>query len=90
MIRELPPAELARWRSDDHREPPVVVDVREPWELERCSLPRDRDGVVVCQHGVRSRQVAHDLVRLGYMAVWNLTGGVAAWADQVDPAMPRY
>jgi rhodanese-related sulfurtransferase len=46
--------------------------------------------VVVCHHGVRSRQVAHYLVRLGYMAVWNLTGGMAAWADQVDPAMPRY
>ncbi|MBP8007134.1 MAG: sulfurtransferase, partial [Burkholderiales bacterium] len=39
MIRELPPAELDRWRSDNHREPPVVVDVREPWERERCSLP---------------------------------------------------
>ena len=108
MIRELPPAELARWRSDDDRQPPVVVDVREPWELERCSLPgvvhvpmrelpgrldelpRDRDVVVVCHHGVRSRQDAHYLVRLGYMAVWNLTGGMASWADQVDPAMPRY
>ncbi len=108
MIRELPPAELVRWRADDDRQPPVVVDVREPWELERCSLPgvvhvpmrelpgrldelpRDRDVVVVCHHGVRSRQVAHYLVRLGYMAVWNLTGGMAAWADQVDPAMSRY
>ena len=108
MIRDLDPAELARWRADEGRKPPLVVDVREPWEVERCALPgivhvpmrelparigelpRERDVVVVCHHGVRSRQVAHYLVRLGYMAVWSLTGGVAAWADQVDPAMPRY
>jgi rhodanese-related sulfurtransferase len=91
LIRELPPAELDRWRSDNHRELPGVVHVpmRElPGRLDE--LPRDRDVVVVCHHGVRSRQVAHYLVRLGYMAVWNLTGGMAAWADQVDPAMPRY
>ncbi len=108
MIRELAPAELARWRADELREPPVVVDVREPWELERCALPgvfhvpmrelpgrlgelpRERDVIVVCHHGVRSRQVAHYLARAGFVAVWNLTGGMAAWADQVDPAMPRY
>lgn len=108
MIRDLDPAELARWRADESREPPVVVDVREPWELERCALPgvvhvpmrelpgrlgelpRERDVVVVCHHGVRSRQVAHYLARVGFMMVWNLTGGMAAWADQVDPSMPRY
>jgi len=27
---------------------------------------------------------------VGFMMVWNLTGGMAAWADQVDPSMPRY
>ena len=71
------------------RFPDLRVPMRElPGRLDE--LPRDRDVVVVCHHGVRSRQVAHYLVRLGYMAVWNLTGGVAAWADQVDPAMPRY
>ena len=108
MIREIAPAELAVWRADGNREPPVVVDVREPWELACCALPdvvhvpmrevpgrvgelpRERDVVVVCHHGVRSLQVARYLVRLGFDTVWNLTGGMAAWADQVDPAMPRY
>ncbi len=108
MIREIAPAELARWRADRNREPPVVVDVREGWELACCALddvvhvpmrelpgrvgdlPRGRDVVVVCHHGVRSLQVARYLARLGFDAVWNLTGGMAAWADQVDPAMPRY
>jgi rhodanese-related sulfurtransferase len=30
-------AELAEWRQS--AEPPVVIDVREPWELEICALP---------------------------------------------------
>lgn len=46
--------------------------------------------VVICHHGVRSLQVAHYLSRLGFEQVFNLQGGMAAWADQVDPAMPRY
>jgi len=46
--------------------------------------------VVICHHGVRSLQVAHFLERSGFTQVLNLTGGVAAWADFVDPMMPTY
>ena len=108
MIRELAPAELCRWRADPARTAPLVVDVREPWELERCALsdsvhlpmhelparlgelPRGRDVVVVCHHGVRSRFAAQYLAGAGLGPVWNLTGGVAAWSDDVDPSLPRY
>jgi rhodanese-related sulfurtransferase len=38
LIPQLAPAELARWRADASREPPVVVDVREPWEFEYCRI----------------------------------------------------
>jgi len=34
LIPQLTPGELARWREDATREPPVLVDVREPWEFE--------------------------------------------------------
>lgn len=108
MIRDLAPSELLRWRADAERRAPAVVDVREPWELERCALsdvihvpmhelparlgelPRDRELVVVCHHGVRSRLAATFLARSGFAQVWNLAGGMAAWAEDVDPAMPRY
>jgi len=53
-------------------------------------LDPDADTVVVCHHGVRSLQVALFLERNGFSAVSNLSGGVAAWADAVDPTMPRY
>jgi rhodanese-related sulfurtransferase len=53
-------------------------------------LPRTSDIVVVCHHGARSLQVATYLAQSGFGHVHNLSGGIAAWADQVDSSMPRY
>lgn len=53
-------------------------------------LDPDAEIVVICHHGARSAQVCMFLERQGFPRVVNLTGGVAAWAAQVDPAMPRY
>jgi rhodanese-related sulfurtransferase len=52
----------------------------------------DEDGpiVCICHHGARSMSVAAFLERNGFAQVINLTGGVHAWALQVDPAMPTY
>jgi rhodanese-related sulfurtransferase len=53
-------------------------------------LDRDADIVAVCHHGARSFQVAMFLEQQGFPRVCNLYGGLAAWAQQVDPAMPTY
>lgn len=53
-------------------------------------LDPDADIVVICHHGGRSAQVCMFLERQGFAQVINLAGGVAAWAAQVDPAMPQY
>lgn len=53
-------------------------------------LPDDREIVCICHHGARSMQVASFLERNGFDKVTNLTGGVHAWAVQVDPSMPKY
>lgn len=53
-------------------------------------LAADAETVVICHHGVRSMHVARFLEAQGFAAIHNLTGGVAAWADEVDPAMRRY
>lgn len=50
----------------------------------------DREIVCICHHGARSMQVAAFLERNGFSNVTNLTGGVHAWAVQVDPSMPKY
>lgn len=46
--------------------------------------------VVICHHGVRSARICMFLEHQGFQKVHNLAGGVAAWADRVDPAMPQY
>jgi len=56
----------------------------------RTELPEDRPLVLVCHHGNRSQQAAMWLLRNGFTDVHNLSGGVEAWAQDVDPAMPRY
>ncbi len=46
--------------------------------------------VVICHHGIRSRQVAMYLEHQGFTNVINMEGGMAAWARDVDPDMPTY
>ena len=46
--------------------------------------------VCICHHGARSMQVARFLCQNGFENVINLTGGVHAWAIDVDPAMATY
>jgi rhodanese-related sulfurtransferase len=46
--------------------------------------------VCICHHGVRSMQVAMFLEQSGFTDISNLTGGVDAWAIDVDNDMPTY
>lgn len=46
--------------------------------------------VCVCHHGARSMNVAAFLEHNGFNNITNLTGGIHAWAVQVDPSMPKY
>ncbi|MEN0065593.1 MAG: rhodanese-like domain-containing protein, partial [Myxococcota bacterium] len=54
------------------------------------TLPRDRDIVVACKSGVRSAKAAKWLTERGFKRVTDLEGGVVAWAEQIDPSLPRY
>ena len=56
---------------------------------KRLSNP-DEHIVVYCHHGMRSANAAAWLREKGYSKVSNLTGGIDAWADLVDPEMNRY
>lgn len=53
-------------------------------------LDRDQDIVMICHHGARSVQAGMFLEQMGFSSITNLQGGVAAWARDVDPAMPTY
>eukprot|EP00210_Caulerpa_lentillifera_P004021 g3836.t1 len=85
------------------------VDVREPWEVDRCSLPlfktyplqsllggetddlvTDKMTVVLCHHGIRSRRAAAFLKVEGFGEVFNVTGGIDAYASLMDPSIGKY
>lgn len=51
---------------------------------------RDRHVIVYCHHGVRSLHVAHWLRQQGFSKVQSMTGGIDAWSQVIDPAVPRY
>ena len=53
-------------------------------------LDRQRETVVICHHGIRSRQVALYLEQQGFARVINMEGGMAAWAREVDQEMAAY
>ena len=107
-MTQITPQLLRQWLTDHGRAPPVLLDVREPWEYQTCriegstlapmntiparaqDLDPDKETVVICHHGARSFQVALFLERNGFSKLYNLQGGVHAWADHVDPTMPRY
>ncbi|HVL58292.1 MAG TPA: rhodanese-like domain-containing protein, partial [Burkholderiaceae bacterium] len=51
---------------------------------------RPRPIVCVCHHGGRSAHAAAFLQHHGFSPVYNLVGGIDAWALQVDADCPRY
>ena len=107
-MTQITPQLLQQWLADTERKPPLLLDVREPWEYQTCriegstlapmntiparvqELDPDTETVVICHHGARSLQVALFLERNGFSNLYNLQGGINAWADQVEPTMPRY
>lgn len=53
-------------------------------------LDKDVDLIVMCHHGNRSRVVGRYLEQNGYNRVFNLAGGIDAWAQQLAPDMAEY
>lgn len=105
-MRQLRPSELAAYLEAGHAPILLDVREHWEWNLCRlpdailipmgelaarvAELDRDAETVVICHHGVRSFHAARFLEAAGFSNVVNLSGGVAAWADEVDPAMARY
>ena len=53
-------------------------------------LPRDRDIVVHCKTGIRSAEAIRTLQGQGYTRLYNMAGGINAWARKIDPSLPTY
>ena len=53
-------------------------------------IDASRDIVVHCKVGSRSAKAVRQLQQAGFKRVWNLTGGIQRWSDDVDPTVPKY
>jgi adenylyltransferase/sulfurtransferase len=58
--------------------------------LRFAEVPTDREVIVHCKSGMRSAKAIEFLKAQGYTRLVNLTGGILAWAEKVDPGMARY
>ena len=68
--------------------PLATIESGEAIEQVR-SLAEGRRLFVHCKLGMRSAKAAHLLAEHGISAT-NVTGGIDAWAQEVDPMLPRY
>ena len=46
--------------------------------------------VLQCKSGIRSAKALKLLREAGFAKLSNLTGGIEAWADQIDSSVPKY
>ena len=53
-------------------------------------LDSSREIVAHCKMGGRSAKAVDFLRQAGFTKVKNLTGGINAWAEKIDPKMPKY
>ena len=105
-IPQLSPAELQRWRQDGKafllldvrtdEETAICAlpdSIHIPMNLIPLRINELPDGlpiVVYCHHGIRSLHTAMYLADAGFETLYNLQGGIDAWAAQIDENMARY
>lgn len=53
-------------------------------------LNPDQQIVIHCHAGGRSRRATEFLMTQGFKRVFNLRGGITAWANEIDHSMPKY
>ena len=51
---------------------------------------KDQEIIIHCRSGARSQKAALILKNAGFTHPENLAGGILAWADKIDPTMPKY
>jgi rhodanese-related sulfurtransferase len=83
----------------DVREPPEIRICSIPGSIpipmadlpsRLADLDPKAEVVVYCKSGGRSSRAVAWLHERGFIRARNLTGGVLAWIDQVDPSQPKY
>jgi len=104
-VRPMTPSELEQRRKQGEALRLIDVRTPGEWDIARIpgaelldadlmadlqELPKDTVLVFQCHHGHRSQRAAEQFPPLGFTRVYNLTGGIDAYSDSVDPSIPRY
>ncbi|RMG26351.1 MAG: rhodanese-like domain-containing protein [Methanobacteriota archaeon] len=58
--------------------------------IEEIMALKDKEVAILCRSGSRSAQLTHYLRMQGFNKVFNITGGILKWADQVDSSVRKY
>lgn len=91
-----------RQRAEDHflldvREPDEYESARITGSIliplgqvtaRAAEIPKDKPVFVHCRSGMRSAKAVAALQELGYTQVWSVSGGIFAWAKDIDPSVP--
>lgn len=105
-MKEISVEELAAWRASgkpfvllDVRTPRELALASIPGSLHLSlqelparmnEIDRDAEIAVICHSGNRSAFVVELLSRSGFDRVYNVAGGIDAYAVRVDATIPRY
>jgi len=77
-------------RGDDERAK-GSIEGSKPWNDAAMdlveSLPKDAEIIIHCHMGGRSQALADALRRRGYTNLHNVSGGIKAWAEEIDPTL---
>ena len=58
--------------------------------IEADKVAKDKPVIVQCRSGKRSAAAIMQLEALGYTNLYNLQGGILAWANEIDPTISVY
>ena len=58
--------------------------------IEADKIAKDKPVVVMCRSGKRSAVAIMQLEAQGFTNLYNLQGGILAWAEEIDPEMQVY
>lgn len=70
----------------------ILAGRKLPEETILTQIPRDKTLMVMCRSGKRSADSILFLREAGYdmSKMYNVTGGILAWAQEIDPKLPQY
>jgi glyoxylase-like metal-dependent hydrolase (beta-lactamase superfamily II)/rhodanese-related sulfurtransferase len=82
------PEEYESWKIsyDKHQEPSLIPLDKLSSEEQIRNIPKDKEVITVCSHGMRSKLAAEYLSQLGYNAK-SIRGGMVAWNKVNDLAL---